>query len=417
VADGELWARLRARLTPHSDAEHNERIIYTEAIFQAIASAGAFSFMSVFLVRLGAPNWLVGLFSSLPALVTIAIVLPAASFVQRQPSLVRTINWTRFIFRAATATLAFLPLLPRHIAPFVMVGMWSLMAIPDSALNIATTTVWGLATPSERRPRMLSTRLAIHGLFVAGLSVLAGRWLDAISYPLNYQALFVSAFAAGLGSIYIMARLRLDEASRQQAAMRRRLGLREMWILIQGAPAFRSFALASFVFRMALSMPSALYSIYRVRTLGASDAWIGVLVTIESLLSVVAYFILGRLSVKPWFRKWMWATCLGAVLYPLSMGLTHRAEMLFIPSTIAGLFGAGMNIYLTDRLLQVSPETERPTFVAANSLLANITAFAAPMLGTALADTIGINTTFFVIAGARIIGGLLLGRVGKKQEA
>lgn len=407
---------MRARLATRSQAEHNERVIYAEAVFQAIASAGAFSFMSVFLVRLGAPNWLVGLFSSLPALVTIIAVLPAAGFVQRQRSLLGVINWTRFIFRAATASFALLPLLPRHIAPFVMVGMWSLMSVPDSALNIATTTVWGLVTPSERRPRLLSTRLAIHGLFVAGLGYVAGRWLDATPYPLNYQALFVSAFVAGLGSIYMMSRLRIDETSRRQAAARRRLSLRATWALIQGAPAFRGFALASFVFRMSLSMPSALYSIYRVRTLGASDAWIGVLVTIESLLSVVAYFILGRLSAKPWFRKWMWVTCLGAMLYPLSMGLTRTPEMLFIPSIIAGLFGAGMNIYLTDRLLQVSPEGDRPAFVAANSLLANITAFTAPMIGTALADAIGINTTFFVIAGTRIIGGLLLGRVGRKQE-
>ena len=74
---------------PVTDEQHNERVLYAEMFFQAIAGAGAFSFTSVFLVRLGAPNYLVGLLSSLPALMIILTVLPAGAFVQRQRDLVK----------------------------------------------------------------------------------------------------------------------------------------------------------------------------------------------------------------------------------------------------------------------------------------------------------------------------------------
>ncbi len=72
----------------------NEKIIYQEVTFQAIVEAGAMSFMAIFLVRLGSPNLLVGLYTSLPALVAIFVVLPIGAYVQSNRSLVATANWS-----------------------------------------------------------------------------------------------------------------------------------------------------------------------------------------------------------------------------------------------------------------------------------------------------------------------------------
>ena len=56
--------------------------------------------------------------------------------------------------------------------------------------------------------------------------------------------------------------------------------------------------------------------------------------------------------------------------------------MLLISAVMAGIFAPGMNVFLSDTLFQVSTEENRPTFLATNSFLANVTAFVAPMLGT-----------------------------------
>ncbi|MBN1401728.1 MAG: hypothetical protein JXA74_12870, partial [Anaerolineae bacterium] len=90
----------------------NERLIYAEMPFQAIAGAGAMSFLGVFLVRLGAPNWLVGLYTSLPALFTILAVLPMGAFVARRGQFVQTAVVGRLFFRAIIGLFAFLPFLP-----------------------------------------------------------------------------------------------------------------------------------------------------------------------------------------------------------------------------------------------------------------------------------------------------------------
>jgi len=98
------------------------------------------------------------------------------------------------------------------------------------------------------------------------------------------------------------------------------------------------------------------------------------------------------------------------------MALAKTPEMLLISAVVGGLFGAGMNIFLTNTLFQVSPEDQRPTFVAANTFLANVTAFVAPMLGTALAEVVSIPLVLMLAAALRALGSLAFWRLGVGAE-
>lgn len=405
-----LLRRLAQGASP-SPERHNERVLYAEVFFQAIAGAGALSFVAVFLVRLGAPNWLVGLHTSLPALITILAVLPMGALVQRQRSLVRVVNTCRVIYRSIIASFALLVYLPITVAPFLLVTAESLLAIPGAALNVANTTILGQATTPSRRPSMISTRMAVHGLVGSAVGLLAGLWLDSVAYPLNYQLLFVSALVAGLGSIAMLSRLRLPANSTERIKARARVGVGQMVALIRATPAFRDYTIAAFVFRMGMNLPIALYAIYRVRTLGASDAWIGILLTIHRLLSVVVYIALSRILARAGSRRWLWVSCLGVALYPVAMALARTPQQLVVASVIAGLFSPGLDVFMTNTLFQVSPEEERPIFVATNTLLANVTGFSAPLLGTLLADLTDIRLALVVAALVRIIGGLAFWRL------
>ncbi len=386
----------------------NEQILYAETFFQAILASGVLAFAGVFLVRLGAPNWLVGLYSSLPALAIILTAIPVASFVQRQRSLVATANWGRLLFRGTVGLFALLPLLDPMAASYLLVGAHAVMAVPGSVANVSFTTLLGQITPADERPRILSLRMAINGIAATMFGFLAGLWLENAPYPLNYQLLFVAGFIAGLISIYLLSRLRVAERSTptRGAKAPRRISIGQLLALIKDTPAFRSYAIASFVFRLGQAMPQALYTIYRVRTLGSSDGWVAILLTVQSALSVLGYFALGKLLRKPGFREKLWLSCLGTALYPLTTGLSRTPGMLLIPAVLGGIFGAGTTIYLTDLLFRVSPEENRPPFVAADTMLANVAAFVAPMIGTALADSTTIVIAFYIIAAFRIVGSM-----------
>lgn len=413
--------RLTRRLSqgfrrPLSDDEHNERVIYYEMFFQAIAGAGAFSFMSVYLVRLGAPNFLVGLLSSLPALMIILTVLPAGAFVRRQKDLVKLSNISRLIYRVVVASFGFLVYLPAGVAPYVLVVAESLIAVPSATLDVAHSTIVGWATSPRRRPAMLSTRMAVHGTTAAVVGLLAGQWLDRVAFPLNYQVLFLSALAAGIGSAVALSRIRLPERVPQVSAERAQAGLKDMLALVNGTPLFKRFAAGAFLYRMGLHLPMALFAIYRVRSLGASDAWIGVLFTVERVVGVGLYMLLSRVLTRPQIRNRLWLSCLGTALYPITMALATDPVHLLIPSLMSGIFSPGMDVYLSNTLYQVSTEEDRPTFLATNTFLANLCAFIAPLLGTLLADTLGIRIALVLGGLVRALGSLAFWKLGVGRE-
>ena len=80
--------------------------------------------------------------------------------------------------------------------------------------------------------------------------------------------------------------------------------------------------------------------------------------------------------------------------------------MLLLPTVIGGVFGAGITIYLSNTLFHVLPEANRPTFVAANTFLTNLTAFAAPLVGTFLADATNIRLALLIAGVVRLAGAL-----------
>ncbi len=374
------------------------------------------SFMSVFLVRLGAPTWLVGLYTSAPALVAIFVALPVGAFVQsRRNSLVPVANWSRLIFRGTVGLFALLPWLPPGLAPYILVGARTLVEIPAEAANISFTTILSMITPPLQRPRMLSTRMMINGIAAALVGLLAGQWLDWAPYPLNYQLLFLTSFFAGLASIYTLSFLRLPEPE-APSRHAHRMSLLDLPALVRSAPRFRQFLIAAFIFRMGMSMPSALYSVYRVRVLGSTDAWIGVLQTVERVLHVIVYFFLARLMTKEKNQRWLWLACIGTTLYPLTTALSTTPQMLLMPSIVVGIFGSGMNVFMTNMLFAVSPEDRRPTFVAANACLTSVTAFVAPMIGTAIAELTSINFALMIVAGLRLVGALSFWFLGVTRD-
>jgi hypothetical protein len=408
AAVGCAWSRRRQDVRLASDDLHNERILYIESIFQALMDAGVFSFWGVFLVRLGAPTWLVAVFTSAPALLLMAAVLPAGAFVQSRTDLVGLTIRARVVFRLVTAGFALLPLLPLGLAPYVLVAARSLLAVPAAVLNVSVTTIWGVAIRPERRMRWLSTRWAINGLFAAGMGYVFGLWLDAAPFPFNYQILFLTSLISVAGSSLVMRRLRIAP-NESTVPKRIQVSMRDAWERVKGEPAFKSYLVAALVFRVGLNLPAALVSVYWVRSLGCGDAWIGTLMMVERLLSVGTYSVLGRVSARPRIRRWLWLACVGVALYPLTTALATTPQMLLIPALVGGTFGAAMNVFITDKLLEVVPAGERPSFVAVDTFAANLMAFAAPLLGTALAAATSLKLAFLVAAGLRAVGGLAFG--------
>ncbi|MBI2940692.1 MAG: MFS transporter, partial [Chloroflexi bacterium] len=167
--------------------------------------------------------------------------------------------------------------------------------------------------------------------------------------------------------------------------------------LLEGGEFIR-FSAVTFVLRLGLYFPAGLYSVFWVRDLQASDAWIGWRTTVGNVALMVGYYFWGRVAARRGHLPVLVLATVGLGAYPLLTSLTTPSllPLLLVAALIWGLFASGIDVSLFEGLLAVTPDDRRPHFVAMNTALANLVAFGAPIVGAAAAQQAGIPPVLFV---------------------
>jgi len=179
---------------------------------------------------------------------------------------------------------------------------------------------------------------------------------------------------------------------------------------LRGSRNYTEFTLASFVFHWGLFFPVPLYAIYWVRVLQASEGWVGVFSMVGSATTIVFYPLWGRLATQRGNLYLIVLAAVGLVLYPLATALSPSVEWIILVSFIGGVFTSGFSLAFFNRLLEVTPELHRASYIAAYSTLINVTAFVGPLVSTSLLALFDIRALLLVGAALRLIGALLFGR-------
>lgn len=413
--------RLRARLSTwlqllRSPDLQNALHLYGDVAWFGIFNGIVGTFISVFAIRLGASDTLIGLLSALPALVTIFWQIPAARIVQSCRDMrsitVRTLLATRLIY----LLIAIMPFFLVRYRAEAVVGLVTATVLPGAIAGVAFTTFFADAVPPDKRSQVVSVRNTLLSL-VSMLSVLvAGKLLDTILFPYNYQIFFGVAFLASMASLYHVWKVKpLQERQvppprpRERVSVKERL--RQTWQGVRAEREFFNFTLGNFIYNWGIYFPMALYSIYRVRELGASDTWIGLLSMVMSGVQTAMYLVWAR--VMKWRgNRWVFLVgVFGVAGFPLFTGLFTRVEPLLFVSLWGGIFGAAHSIAHFDCFMAAAPSDRLPTYLAAYNTLANITAFVGPLLGTTVAGWIGVRHALILGGCLRLVGAFILSRL------
>ena len=401
-----LWRQVfRRRETVE---EQNNRNLYLDVTWFGVLSGITSTFVSVFAIRLGASNTLVGLLVSLPALINIFWLIPSARIIERQRRRLPIIVLAGFLQRVGYLLIALMPFVLRTHRPEALVALVALITLPTATLSVAFTSLIAEVVPIGKRAQVVSTRNVLVSIISTVTMLISGKLLDLLPFPLNYQLLFGAGFAASLVSLYYVSRIQIADASVAESRPRHKTPLvtrlRRSLKQIANQRDFVRFSASAFVFQWGLYLPSALYAIYRVRNLGASDTWIGLLSMTQSAVTIVTYLYWGRVASRKGSRRVLLISSLGVVLYPVLTGLSPRVELLLLPSIIAGIFGAGFNLSFFNTLLEVCPQERLPSYVALNTTVINVAAFLAPLLGTSLANFLDIRIALFIAGAVRLLG-------------
>ena len=131
--------------------KQNFRNVQIDAIGIGLASAAA-PFLPVFLARLGATNFQVGLLTAMPAITGFLLAIFIGRFLQNRRNIIPWFSGARFLTvlsYALTGLVAFI--VPReYIVPAVLL-IWAVATIPQTIVNISFTVVTNAVAGPERR--------------------------------------------------------------------------------------------------------------------------------------------------------------------------------------------------------------------------------------------------------------------------
>jgi MFS family permease len=388
--------------------EQNNWNLYLDITWWGVLSGITSTFVSVFAIRLGASNTLVGLLVSLPALINIFWLIPSARIIERQRRRLPIIVLTGFLQRLGYLLIALMPFVFRTHRPEVLVALVALITFPAAMASVAFTSLIADVVPADKRAQVISIRNVLVSTISTVTVLISGKLLDLLPFPLNYQLLFGAGFAASMVSLYYVSRIQVADVSLAERQAQRRapltIRLRQLVSQIMNRHEFVRFSASAFVFHWGLYFPIALYAIYRVRNLSASDTWIGLLSMVQNAVTILTYFYWGRVASRKGNRLVLLISSLGTVLFPVLTGLSPRIELLLLPALIGGIFGAGFNLSLFNTLLEVCPQEHRPSYLALYTTLINVAAFLAPLLGTSLANLLDIRVALFIAGAVRLLG-------------
>src|SRR5215212_8881341 len=298
--------------------KRNFRYVQIDAIGVSISNVAA-PFLPVFLTRLGASNFQVGLLSSMPGMTGLVLALLVGRFLQTRRNVVPWYSLSRLMVILCYALTGLLTLLVGE--KFVIIAtlaIWAFATLPQTALAVAFSVVMNAVAGPEGRYALLSRRWAIFGLTGVVGTFIVTRLINLIEFPLNYAIMFLVLSVGGFVSYYFSNRITLADSVPPPLAKSHspREGIQNYLSILRANPGFLSFASKRFVYLSGIALSTPIMPLYLVRDVQASDAQIGSVSMAMTLVMLLGYYLWPIISRRRGGRFVLLATTLGMVLYP-----------------------------------------------------------------------------------------------------
>jgi len=381
-------------------------------VFWASIYGSGLAFAGAYAIRLGASNSAVSLLSSVPALMAALLLLPFGHFQQSRARPSRWILTSLLVARAGTLLYVLVPWL--HIgglpAGTLFVVFFSLLTLPNNFFNLGFVPFLAQALPEPHRADTFAARNVLTGAGVSLCTYLFGLWLVRAAFPANYQAMFFVGFLASMLSLWFLWKVKVSEAPRgapSKTAPGWRPFFKEWLAFFKASWKVRPFTqitFNTFLYGMGMWAAGPLLLLYYVRTLGASDSWLGLLASVTNLSAIFGYLFWQRV-IRRWGEgKTLRRTIVAMGLYPLLAGAIPSLTAILFVAAINGIVTAGVNLTHLNTFLKAIPEGERHNYTALHQTLMNVGAFICPTIGILLANQFGFATVLIGCGLLAILG-------------
>jgi MFS family permease len=380
----------------------NVRRVLIDGIGVGIAAAAA-PYLPVFLTRLGADNFAVGLLTSMPALAGLVFAVPLGQFLARQKNIVPWYSRSRFAVILCYFLTGLAPFLVADQTVLAILMIWAIATIPQTIVNLGFTIVMGSVAGPEGRLYLMSRRWSSLGITTAIVVAFAGLVLDRLPFPYNYQIVFIVLSLGGIVSFAFSSRILLPDQKLAPSPPTRppfRERIRSMVDRLRREERFMRVIGSQLVYRFGMAYAIPLFPLYYVRVLGASDEAIGLITTVQGAVLLVAYYVWARVTKSRGVRFALLTTTLAVAFYPIILAFTTSVPYVILLSGLAAIFAAGIDLVFFDMVVSSYPHEQAATFVGVQQETVYLMTFIAPFVATTLASAVSIPF-------ALVVGGLI----------
>lgn len=359
-----------------------------------LALAATSRFLSVYAIRLGATPADLGWISSLPALFLLVSASFATWWARRYgEARVRSLFLPGLGMRLLFLLPAFAPFLPIQWQPLWLIVSVSLPAIPQ---GVASVTFLGIIRDSVEpslMTRLLSYRQLALNLTVAIAALAFGIWLEQAPFPLNYQIMFLLAFAFSLVSLWHCIRLRVVPSAAAPVAPASPVNI---W----RSPSFQRVAVIAAAMHIAFFTIVPVTPLFLVHRMGADEGYMALFALLElgagATASILAPRLQKRMGTRPMIALSMGGTALAAVVIALAPNL-YVALLAAVIS--GGCWTAGAGVGLFSLFVENAPDGDMTGYSTAYNQVIGLSIFIGPMFGSLLANG-GVNLILVMVLGA-----------------
>lgn len=419
--------------------------LYGDIAWYGLLAGSSLAFASIYITRLGATAWQIGMLNAGPALVGLLFTLPAGRWLQARP-IGKAVFATAILHRLPYLLWFLLPVLvapPGQIWSYIVLTL--LMTIPGTALSVGFNALYASAVPPDERGRVAGIRNAMLSVVYILTSLASGQILNTLPLETGYTIVFLIGFVGAAGStvhLWFLRGLRGDEGV-DPGQVRAPTGdfarpgsMRFLGISVRSSVALRAFARgtkllrpeilstryggvvgALFFFHFAQYLPIALFPLLWVQMLHLNDMQISLGTATFHSMVLLGSLQLGRLTYRKGNLWIMVAGIVGLSLYPLVNALATGLAFYIVASIIGGLAWSMVGGALANYLLDLAPVNDRPAYLAWYNMALNAGILLGSLAGPILGNTIGIREALLVGFTLRLAAGVLLWFVGRGAHA
>lgn len=361
-------------------------------------------FAQKFIFRLEGSEFHVSLFNAIPGMVAAFAVIPGIVFMSRAVSKKKVTGIFFLLSRLFILSFALVPFVPEQYKPLAFVLLVGFMSLPESISTTALQNFAAEAFIEKDRAFAIASKNKYSALISFISLLIFGQIIERLGTTDSkaiavYQGFYVIAFLLGIFEIAALMKIKENKAAEVY-----RIDVKSSLQEILRNKGFMLFLCCSMLFHFGWQMGWPLFSIYQIKYLGATEAWITVSNVSSGIAMFMSYGYWERLINKKGNCYAIALATTGMAATPVMYAWSPNLYVLTVAGIIMGFFTSGTTTTVLSSLLDAAPDKNRLMYVAVHATVTNITLAIAPLIGDIMLKHSNIYIALYIVAAARFIG-------------